>query len=275
MKARSYYIWLRTCYHADWPIQLAAFQAGSSNTRARYMSEFFDVYTLIYLVIAVVVLLRLRRTLGQRTGHEKPRHQSERYSGVEDRQANGDGRDRDGKVVPLPGAKRQSSASPAKRDWGDHAKPRSARAKVFNSFAEIDPGFDPGEFLEGARSAYEMIVTAFADGDRKTLQSLLSPDVYDEFLEAISAREKRDEKVESSFVSIDKVTLKDAKLSGSTARLVVEFVSQMITATRDDDNKVIDGDPSQIVQIKDVWTFARDLTSSNPNWRLVATGDND
>jgi predicted lipid-binding transport protein (Tim44 family) len=243
------------------------------------MSEFFDVYTLIYLVIAVLVLLRLRRSLGQRTGHEKQRHQQGRFGGPEDANqvptnttpANDD------TVVTLPGTNRRSTATrgatrTAARDWGDFAKPRSVRAKTFNSFAEIDPDFDPGEFVDGARAAYEMIVNAFAEGDRKTLQSLLSPEVYDEFLGAIAERTKRDERIESSFVSIDKAEIKDAKLNGSTAHLVVSFVSQMITATLDKDGEVIDGDPSKIIPVNDIWTFARDLNTSNPNWKLVATG---
>ncbi len=243
------------------------------------MSEFFDVYTLIYLVIAVLVLLRLRRSLGQRTGHEKQRHQQGRFGGPEDanQAPTNTSPANDDTVVTLPGTDRRSAAArgasrtPA-RDWGDFAKPRSARAKVFNSFAEIDPNFDPGEFVDGAHAAYEMIVNGFAEGDRKTLQSLLSPDVYDEFLSAISERTKRDERVESSFVSIDKVEIKDAKLNGSTAHLVIGFVSQMITATLDKDGVVIDGDPTKIVPVNDVWTFARDLNISNPNWKLVATG---
>ncbi len=235
------------------------------------MSEFFDVYTLIYLVIAVLVLLRLRSSLGQRTGHEKQRPQQGRFGGPEDaNQAPASAPPaNDDTVVTLPGTNRRSTAA---RDWGDFAKPRSARAKVFNSFAGLDPGFEPGEFVNGARAAYEMIVNAFAEGDRKTLQSLLSPEVYDEFLGAISERTKRDERIESSFVSIDKAEIKDAKLNGSTAQLVVSFVSQMITATLDKDGEVIDGDPAKIIPVNDVWTFARDLDASNPNWKLVATG---
>ncbi len=243
------------------------------------MNEFFDVYTLIYLVIAVLVLLRLRRSLGQRTGHEKQRDQDGRFGGQEDAN-NGPtaaAPANDDTVVTLPGTKRRGAAPrgaarPAARDWGEFAKPRSARAKVFNSYSEIDPGFDPGEFVNGARAAYEMIVNAFADGDRKTLQSLLSPEVYDEFLGAIAERAKRDEQIESSFVSIDKTEIKDAKLKASTAHLIVSFVSQMITATLDKDGDVIDGDPSKIIPVNDVWTFARDLNTSNPNWKLVATG---
>lgn len=243
------------------------------------MNEFFDVYTLIYLVIAVVVLVRLRRSLGQRTGNEKQRPQQGRFGGPEDATPGPSASTpaNDDTVVTLPGTNRRGAGSratprPAARDWGEFAKPRSARAKVFNSFAEIDPNFDPAEFAGGARAAYEMIVNAYAEGDRKTLQSLLSPEVYDEFLGAISERTKRDERIESNFVSIDKAEIKDAKLSGSAAQLVVSFVSQMITATLDKDGEVIDGDPTKIITVNEIWTFARDLNTSNPNWKLVATG---
>ena len=243
------------------------------------MSEFFDVYTLIYLVIAVVVLVRLRRSLGQRTGNEKQRHQQGRFGGPEDatRSPAATTPANDDTVVKLPDTKRHSTGTrnasrTASRDWGDFAKPRSVRAKVFNSFAEIDPKFDPAEFVGGARAAYEMIVNAFAEGDSKTLQSLLSPEVYEEFLGAISERAKHEERIETSFVSIDKAEVKDAKLNGSTAQLVVGFASQMITATLDKNGKTIDGDPTKIIPVNDVWTFARDLNISNPNWKLVATG---
>lgn len=241
------------------------------------MPEFFDIYTLIYLVIAVVVLLRLRRSLGQRTGNEKE-HPQDRFGGPEKADNSpSPAPANDDKIVTLPGSGRRTAAArnaarPAATDWGDFAKPRSNRAKVFNSIAEIDGNFDPAEFVQGARAAYEMIVTGFAEGDRDTLQSLLSPEVYSEFLEAISARTMRDERIESSFVSIDKSEIKDAKLKGSTAQFVVSFVSQMITATIDKAGDVIDGDPNQIIQVNDVWTFARDLNASNPNWKLVATG---
>ncbi len=232
------------------------------------MNEFFDLYTLIYLVIAVVIFMRLRRVLGRRTGQE--RRPFDPYSET----GNGDStQDSDSdKVVPLPrpsGVKPGSPASPA--NWGEFAKPESPMAKAFDAFSKIDPTFEPRSFNEGARSAYEMIVTGFAAGDKKTLEPLLSKDVYEGFAAAISDREKRGETVESEFVSVDKVEIDNATLKKKVAHISVCFISKLISVTKDKDGKVVDGDSAKVRSMTDIWTFARDLTSPNPNWKVVAT----
>jgi predicted lipid-binding transport protein (Tim44 family) len=116
-----------------------------------------------------------------------------------------------------------------------------------------------------------MVVTAFAEGNRRSLQDLLSRDVYEGFNIAIAERETKGEKVETRFVAIDRADLTAAELRGSTAHLTVRFVSQLISATRDRDGNVIDGSPEKVTDVTDVWTFARDLASRDPNWKLVAT----
>ena len=119
--------------------------------------------------------------------------------------------------------------------------------------------------------AYEMIVTAFAQGDRKTLKPLLSKDVYEGFAEAIAEREKAGETIETQIVGIDKADIVGATLQGRRASITVKFQSQMITVKRNSDGGVIDGDERTVQPITDVWTFDRDVTSRDPNWRLVAT----
>jgi len=119
--------------------------------------------------------------------------------------------------------------------------------------------------------AYEMIVLAYADGDRKTLKNLLSKEVYDGFVAAIADREARSEKVQSSFVGIRKNDLTGAEMKGTEAHVTLRIVSELISATRDAAGTVIDGDPDTVAEVKDVWTFARDTRSRDPNWRLVAT----
>jgi predicted lipid-binding transport protein (Tim44 family) len=119
--------------------------------------------------------------------------------------------------------------------------------------------------------AYEMIVTAFAQGDRKTLKPLLSKDVYEGFAEAIAEREKAEETVETQIVGIDKADITAAGVHGRRASITVKFQSQMITVRRNSDGEVIDGDERAIQPITDVWTFDRDVTARDPNWRLVAT----
>ena len=116
-----------------------------------------------------------------------------------------------------------------------------------------------------------MIVTAYAGGDRRQLRNLLGREVYDGFDAAIRDREQRGEIVESRFVSIASAEITGAEQRGKTAQVTVRFVSQLVTATRDKAGAVIDGNPEGVTDITDVWTFARDTTSRDPNWKLVAT----
>ncbi len=116
-----------------------------------------------------------------------------------------------------------------------------------------------------------MIVMAFAGGNRRTLRQLLEKEVYDGFVGAIDDREKRGEKVDSSFVGIDRADIIEAELKRKMAQVTVKFVSQLITSTRDKDGKVIEGDPKKVREVTDIWTFARDTSSRDPNWKLVAT----
>jgi predicted lipid-binding transport protein (Tim44 family) len=119
--------------------------------------------------------------------------------------------------------------------------------------------------------AYEMIVLAYADGDRRTLKNLLSREVFDGFIAAIAERETRSEKVQSSFVGIDKADIVSAEMKGTEAYVTLRIVSELISATRDKAGEVIDGDPETVAEVKDVWTFSRDTRSNDPNWKLVAT----
>jgi predicted lipid-binding transport protein (Tim44 family) len=139
------------------------------------------------------------------------------------------------------------------------------------ALAAADRSFNASQFLNGARTAYEMIVTAFADGDRKSLKQLLSAEVYDGFVQAISGREARGEKIEFKFVGIDKAEITAATVKGTTAQVTVRFLSKLVSATHDKDGKVIDGDPTHVGDVTDIWTFAREVASRDPNWKLVAT----
>jgi predicted lipid-binding transport protein (Tim44 family) len=228
----------------------------------------FDIYTIIFLALAVFIFLRLRSVLGQRTGRERPPYDP--YSAREAaRPSTNDN------VVSLPprpadAAPKPADAEPAER-WKGIAEPGSAAATGLDAVLAQDPGFDPKNFLAGARAAYEMIVTAYAQGDRRTLKNLLSKDVYDGFESAIKERESRGEKAETRFVSIDKADINGAEVKGKTAQVTVRFVSQLVSVTRDRDGNVIDGSSDKVTDVTDVWTFARDLSSRDPNWKLVAT----
>jgi predicted lipid-binding transport protein (Tim44 family) len=231
----------------------------------------FDIYTIIFLALAVFIFLRLRSVLGQRTGRE--RRPYDPYS-PRDAVRPGTGNDN---VVTIPGRgatdaaqKPPESADPAER-WKGIAEPGSALATALDIVAREDKSFDANHFVTGARTAYEMIVLAYADGDRRALKNLLSRDVYDGFEAAIRERENRGEIVETRFVAIEKSEITGAELRGRTAHITVRFVSQLISVTRNKSGNVIEGNPEKVTDVTDVWTFARDLTSRDPNWKLVAT----
>ena len=228
----------------------------------------FDIYTIIFLALAVFIFLRLRSVLGQRTGRERPPYDP--YSAREVRTATND------KVVALPGRapdtalKPEEPAEPVDR-WKGIAEQGSPLAASLDAIVQDDKNFDTKHFIAGARAAYEMIVTAFASGDRRALKNLLSREVYEGFEAAIRDRESRGETVETRFVSIATADIINAEMRGRTAQITVRFVSQLISVTRDKSGTVIDGSPDKVTDVTDVWTFARDISSSDPNWKLVAT----
>ena len=230
----------------------------------------FDIYTIIFLALAVFIFLRLRSVLGQRTGRERPPYDPYSSAPGTVRPAPGD------KVVALPGRapdtaqKASEPAEPADR-WKGIAEPGSALAAGLDAIAREDKSFDARNFLSGARSAYDMIVTAFAAGDRRQLKSLLGKEVYDGFESAIKDREQRGDTVETRFVAIDGATLTAAELRGKTSQVTVRFQSQLVSVTRDKSGAVTDGNPDAVTDVTDVWTFARDVSSRDPNWKLVAT----
>jgi predicted lipid-binding transport protein (Tim44 family) len=240
------------------------------------MNGFVDIYTLIFLVLAVVIFFKLRSVLGQRTGSERPPFDpySGRGKGDEANKAAND------KVVTLP--RRPSAnddvahpgqAAPAGDDQriAAVAAPGTPLATALAALIAADRSFDPQQFIDGARTAYEMIVTAFAQGDRKALKPLLGREVFDGFAGAISEREQRGETVEFNFVGFDKVEMVDASLKGNTEQISVKFVAKLISATRNQAGEVVDGDAVHIADVTDIWTFARDVSSKDPNWALVAT----
>lgn len=228
--------------------------------------EFFDFGTIFFLVAAVVIFYQLRNVLGRRTGNERPPFDP--YTAGRTGRAEKDKKDN---VVSLPRRKGGGDGEDGYAAIDAVAEPGTPLNKGLRAIRDADPAFDPGAFLEGAKMAYEMIVMAYADGDRRTLKNLLSREVYDGFISAIEEREKRSEKIESSFVGIDKATIVAAEMKGHEAHVTLRIVSELISATRDSAGTIIDGDPETVVEVKDVWTFARDTRSRDPNWKLVAT----
>jgi predicted lipid-binding transport protein (Tim44 family) len=245
------------------------------------MSGQLDLTALLFLIVAVVVFLRLRAVLGRRTEDDEARierYRSQRAAQQQQQQKPHS----DGKVVTLP---RRQPEDPAR---AEAAKPeavvadREAELTKFAgankpladgllAIARADQGFDAKEFMNGARTAYEMIVMAFAEGNRNLLRDLLSPDVFQGFEQAIKTREMAKETIEQSFVGITSADMIEAELNGRIAQVTVKFVSELISAVRSAAGEVLSGDPKKIKEVTDIWTFARDTSQRDPNWRLVAT----
>ena len=228
----------------------------------------FDLFTILPLAIAVFVFWKLRQTLGTRNGAERPPQEPYRRSPVES--ANDDN------VVTLPGTRVQrENDEPAADPVAEQIEAMKGVKKPVRegllAIHENDPSFDPKEFMSGAKMAYEMIVTAFSEGDKRTLKGLLARDVYDNFAGAIDERVDRGEREQMNFVGIEKAEFTAADIQGSEAQITVRFVSQMISATLNSDDEVVDGDMQEVAENIDVWTFARPLKSRDPNWKLVAT----
>ena len=153
----------------------------------------------------------------------------------------------------------------------DEAVPDGSANAGLKAIAAADRNFDLDGFMSGASAAYEMIVSAFAAGDRAALKPLLSREVFDGFSGVITEREGRGEKIDFTFVGIDEANVVDAGLEGGIAQVTVRFSSQLISVTRGRDGSVVEGDPQKVAEVTDVWTFAREARSSDPNWKLVAT----
>lgn len=213
--------------------------------------------TFIFAIIAGIVIFRLRSVLGKRTGEERQRPNPFARPGDPPQ----------GAPQPL-GRGRLALVPPAAPPAAN--EPMSLAAAL-TRIHQADASFDEPQFLAGARAAYEMIIAAFAASDIATLKNLLAPPVLANFSQAIDAREKAGESLTIAIRSIEDVDLSEARLEGRTAIITVRYVSHQSRVTRDKAGEIIDGDPNESVESIDLWSFARDTTSSDPNWQLIAT----
>src|SRR5581483_4808371 len=202
---------------------------------------------ILFAMIAAFLVLRLRSVLGRRTGNERRRDMFIRQADAS----------RD-KVVALG----QAGAPPP---------PLYSVAAGIGRIRAADPGFDPGAFLDGARGAFEIIVSAYAAGDKARLRPLLSDEVFARFAAAIDEREAAGETLETRIVAIRDLDIAEASIAGTTARVTVRIISDQINLVRGRDGQAVDGDPQHPVEKTDFWTFIRDTRSTDPNWVLVAT----
>ena len=237
------------------------------------MDEFFDLPTLIVIAVAVFVLFRLRSVLGTRTGTERPPVERRKPAPAESAEET---------VVPL---RPRGTAAP---ELDDERRARKTEAEIeqfshgdaelaagMRAVVEADPSFTPKSFLDGAKQAYEMIVTAYAAGDRAMLKNLLEKDVFEGFQRAIAEREAAGQSVDFTFVGLPKVEISEAEYDRKNVLITVRFHAEVVSATRDKDGNLVDGNADQVQTIADEWTFARNPKSRDPNWKVVTTSQLD
>ena len=237
------------------------------------MDEFFDLPTLIVIGLAIVILFRLRSVLGTRTGTEKPPVDRFRRDPAKDA---GKADDTVVQMRPRPVEPRDDDdaerrARKLETEIETHSRGNAELAESLRQVIEVDPSFSPKGFLEGAKAAYEMIVTAFAAGDKKTLRNLLEKDVYDGFERVIDEREAAGHTIDFTFVGLPRIEISDASADRKLEQVTVRFHAEVVSATRAKDGTLIEGNADQVANIADEWTFARSPKSRDPNWKLAAT----
>lgn len=229
----------------------------------------------ILAAVAAFFVFKLRSVLGKRTGHEKPD-----FDPFKPRQRDDEGEE--DKVIQLPDRGKgprlsqdevldQMESDKAARDKAGVVAQDNPVTAGITQIRLADRDFDPAQFANGARGAFEIIIAAFADGDVKTLRPLLANDVYGDFSGAIKEREGRKEQLETTLIGINAAEIIEAEMQQKTAFVTVKFVSEQVNVTRDSEGRIVDGDPNEVTKITDIWTFARNTRSRDPNWSLVAT----
>lgn len=214
----------------------------------------FPIDLILFGMIAAFLVLRLRSILGKRQGFERPPEAPARpdlrvvEGGLQPPVING-------AAEPVP-----MRALP---------DPASATGRALLAMHAIDGNFHPGRFLDGAEGAFRMIVAAFAAGDREALRPLLSDDTWNAFAGAITAREQAGETQRTEIRTVDSATIEQAELRGGHAVITVNFISDQVNLTVGRDGLPTAGTDA-VTEIKDMWTFERDLGSADPTWRLVA-----
>lgn len=214
------------------------------------------IQLLVLAGIAVFLILKLKSVLGTREGFEKPSLPRE-----EDQP-----RIRKGFEVIEGGPD---------LDITDHVPADSAAAKALAAMKSAEPSFAVGDFLAGARGAYEMIFMAFEKGEVDSIKDFLSPDIYESFSDAVAAREAQGLTVEAKFIGIRELALQSAEFDSTTreGEVSVRFVAELNSVVRNKLGEIVEGSATEIKRQRDVWTFARQMGAADPNWLLVATGD--
>lgn len=223
---------------------------------------FFDI--VFFALVAGFLILRLRSVLGRRTGNENRERWTPRLPQRAPAKPGSHGAAGD---RPLPD---NVTALPGREPVIVGGSPLDA---ALTQIRLADPSFDPPRFAEGAKAAFEMIVTAFAQGDTGTLRPLLADDVYENFAAAIKGRQDAKQTLETTLIGIKSAEVIEARMEGRTAYVTVKFVSEQVNVTRNAAGEVVDGDANRVAAVTDIWTFARNTRASDPNWALVQTSE--
>ena len=213
------------------------------------------IQLLVLAGIAIFLILRLRNVLGTREGFEKPRAEAP-------------------EARPRKNPGFEVIEGGPDHDIVDHVEEGSPSARALAEMKGADRSFNVGEFLQGARGAYEMILMAFERGDLASVRPFLSDDVYEAFAGVVEEREAKGLKVEATFVGLSEIAIREATFDPATgeADITVRFAAELTSAVRDNAGDIVEGNPNEIKRQRDVWTFSRRMGSDDPNWTLVATG---
>ncbi|SFO96857.1 Tim44/TimA family putative adaptor protein [Tranquillimonas alkanivorans] len=217
------------------------------------------IQLLVLAGIAVFLILRLRSVLGTRDGFEKPPLSK-----------------------PSQGDRLRSSRPEFEvieggpdRDITDHVADGSDDAKALAAMKMTEPGFSVSEFLQGARSAYEMILMGFERGEMDEIRDFLAEDVAAVFEDVIAQRQEQGLQIEANFVGVREVTLVRATFDRNTreGEITVRFLGELTSVVRDAEGEIVEGSATEIKRQRDIWTFGRVFGTDDPNWKLVATGE--
>jgi predicted lipid-binding transport protein (Tim44 family) len=223
--------------------------------------QFIDI--ILFAMIAAFLILRLRNVLGRRDGHEGDFRDSFKPDATTDN-------DNDN-VVQLTERNEQEAYDEEAAAIAVMANGDEALAAGIAEVRAVDSTFNTEDFLVGARVAFEMVLGAYATGDRQTLENLLSPEVLGNFTRAIDDREEAGEVMEDTLVGIRRADIVEAYLTSGNAMVTVKFISEQVNVVRDAEGQIASGNPNEITDVIDFWTFARDTSSTDPNWALAAT----
>lgn len=214
------------------------------------------IQLVVLAAIAIFLILRLRSVLGTRDGFEDTTPRPE--------------------VPPLPTQRRgfEVIEGGPDRDITDHVPEGSPSAEALAAMKRVEPNFSVADFLQGARGAYEMIVMAFETGDLDKVRPFLGAEVGDAFEAAVTGRNARGLTVQAEFLGLRELALAEAEFDPATqqAEITVRFGAELISVARDAAGNVVEGDPRSPRKQRDLWTFARQMGSADPNWQLIATG---